>query len=117
MNTIRSLLIHPKDKTPDSYKCGVIYKINCPECEETYIGETARAMQARLKEHKSTTGNTAPTTNFTTMLVLSSSLTNQELILANTLLLGAPATIVLITFTCSASHRLLSHCKSHSQTL
>ena len=61
MNTIRSLLVHPKDKTPDGDKCGVIYKINCPECEETYIGETARAMQTRLKEHKRTTGNTALT--------------------------------------------------------
>ena len=61
VNTIRSLLVHPKDKTPDSDKCGIIYKINCPDCEETYIGETGRAMHARLKEHKRTTGNTALT--------------------------------------------------------
>jgi hypothetical protein len=61
MNTIRSMLVHPKDKTPDSNKCGVIYKISCPECEDTYIGETSRAMDVRLKEHQRTRGKTPPT--------------------------------------------------------
>ena len=50
-NTIKSLLVHPKDKTPDMNKCGVVYEIACPECDEKYIGETARAMSTRLKEH------------------------------------------------------------------
>ena len=47
-NTIKSLLVHPKDKTPDMNKCGVVYEIACPECDEKYIGETARAMSTRL---------------------------------------------------------------------
>jgi hypothetical protein len=50
-NTLRSLLVHPKDKTPTLNKCGVIYKIQCPGCPETYIGETGRALATRMKEH------------------------------------------------------------------
>ena len=29
----------------------MVYEIACPECDEKYIGETARAMSTRLKEH------------------------------------------------------------------
>lgn len=50
-NTIRSLLVHPKDDTPDVNKCGVVYEITCPDCDQNYVGETARAMSTRLKEH------------------------------------------------------------------
>ena len=50
------LRVHPKDKSPDSDKCGVIYKIDCPKCEDDYIGETSRAMNTRLKEHQRTKG-------------------------------------------------------------
>ena len=41
VNTLRQLLVHPKDKTEDQNKCGVIYKIECPDCHELYIGETS----------------------------------------------------------------------------
>ncbi|XP_072019907.1 uncharacterized protein [Amphiura filiformis] len=56
VNTIRSFLVHRKDKTPDANKCGVIYKISCPKCTDTYVGETARALATRVKEHTRTTG-------------------------------------------------------------
>ena len=52
-NTIRSQIVHPKDKTPDVNKCGVVYEISCPECEHNYVGETGRPMHVRLKEHRS----------------------------------------------------------------
>ena len=42
VNTIRQQLVHPKDPTPMEKKCGVVYKIQCGDCEEAYIGETAR---------------------------------------------------------------------------
>ena len=51
INTIRSILVHPKDKTPDANKCGVVYKFSCPQCTDTYVGETSRSLGTRFKEH------------------------------------------------------------------
>ena len=48
INTIRSILVHPKDKTPDAQKCCLVYQVECPECPLTYIGETGRT---RMKDH------------------------------------------------------------------
>ena len=51
-NTIKSLLVHPKDKTDQCKKCGVIYKVVCSDCKEEYIGETGRQLGTRLLEHR-----------------------------------------------------------------
>ena len=51
INTIRSILVPPKDKTPDAQKCGLIYQVECPECPLTYIGETGRTLATRMKDH------------------------------------------------------------------
>jgi hypothetical protein len=56
VNTIRSFLVHPKDKTPDSKKCGSVYKVSCPKCTDTYIGETIRTLDTRIGEHRKTKG-------------------------------------------------------------
>ena len=52
--TIKSLLMAPKDKDPISYKSGVIYRYKCSEngCEEEYIGESAGTFVERFKEHQ-----------------------------------------------------------------
>ena len=50
-NTIRSKLVHPKDKTATLDKSGAVYKITCPSCPASYIGETKRAVRIRIKEH------------------------------------------------------------------
>ena len=50
INTLRSLLVHPKDRAA---KCGVVYDIQCRECDQHYIGETARRLGKRIKEHLS----------------------------------------------------------------
>ena len=50
-NTLRSILIHPKDNTPDHKKCGVVYEIQCPQCPAQYVGETARTLETRMKDH------------------------------------------------------------------
>ena len=51
-NTIRSMLVHPKDKTPKEKLCGTIYHITCDDDTlHTYIGETKRPLSVRFKEH------------------------------------------------------------------
>ena len=32
-------------------KSGVVYKLTCPSCSASYVGETTRHMQARFREH------------------------------------------------------------------
>lgn len=41
-----------KDKNELSNNSNVIYKINCRDCNATYIGQTKRKLGTRLKEHK-----------------------------------------------------------------
>jgi len=50
--TIRRLLVHPKDKRIQQYACECVYKIPCKNCDKTYIGETGRAFGVRLQEHR-----------------------------------------------------------------
>ena len=54
-NTLRSILVHPKDRTPTEKKTGVVYDITCNDCREHYIGETARTLENRLSEHQKQT--------------------------------------------------------------
>ena len=54
VNTIRSILVHPKDRTDKLKKCGVIYRLKCKVCGESYIGETGRCLCTRITEHKKT---------------------------------------------------------------
>ena len=52
--TIKDLLMAPKDKDHILKKSGVIYKYTCNkvECDEEYIGESARLFAQRFKEHQ-----------------------------------------------------------------
>ena len=51
VNTLRSFLVRPKDPTPISDQCGVVYDIPCDTCDDSYVGETARKMVTRFTEH------------------------------------------------------------------
>ena len=51
INTIRGMLVAPKDKVKKKDKSGTIYQIKCAKCEATYIGETERPLRKRIKEH------------------------------------------------------------------
>ena len=54
-NTLRTILVYPKDRTPTEKKTGVVYDITCNDCGEHYIGETARTLEKRLGEHQKQT--------------------------------------------------------------
>ena len=47
--TLRNILVHPKDKGEP--KEGV-YTIDCKNCSKTYVGGTKKLLAQRLKEHK-----------------------------------------------------------------
>ena len=48
----RKILSHPKDRIPDDDKSNVVYKINCRDCDASYVGETGRALKTRVSEHR-----------------------------------------------------------------
>ena len=45
------LLSSFKDAIEPGYRQGAIYKINCSDCDQCYIGETKRWFETRKKEH------------------------------------------------------------------
>ena len=51
--TIKQVLMKPKDQDPIDKKSGVIYSFQCNNiaCDEEYIGEKARTLGERCKEH------------------------------------------------------------------
>ena len=53
-NTIKSLLVAPKDQDPILKKSGVIYRYKCGrvDCDEEYIGESSRTFGERFREHQ-----------------------------------------------------------------
>ena len=52
-NTIRDLVVHPKDKDTILQKSGVIHRYKCGrvDCKEEYIGESGRTFAERFREH------------------------------------------------------------------
>jgi len=50
--TLRTILTKVKPSWPDTDIKGVVYRIPCKDCDETYIGETGRTLKTRLQEHK-----------------------------------------------------------------
>ena len=62
--TLRQILVHPKDKTKKEEVCGPIYHIKCEgsdnvKCEKDYIGETERNLKARFIEHRRPSSSTS----------------------------------------------------------
>ena len=56
-NTIKSLLVHPKDLVPNAQKTDIIYHWKCPahNCTVEYIGETDRSRKERFSDHRNQT--------------------------------------------------------------
>ena len=58
-NTIRQLLVKPKDKVLKERVVGPVYNIECKDCNATYIGETERSLKARFQEHNRRSSETS----------------------------------------------------------
>ena len=51
-STLRQILVKPKDPVPPDHQKGVVYKISCKDCHQSYVGQSGRSLLHRLKEHK-----------------------------------------------------------------
>ena len=55
-NTIRQVLVHPKDKQPKGHQSGIVYGVQCADnynCTDCYIGETSQPLRKRFQQHTS----------------------------------------------------------------
>ena len=50
--TLKNTLTNVKDPTDTKTRIETVYKVTCAECLATYIGETGRTLDCRIKEHK-----------------------------------------------------------------
>ena len=57
---LRSELCHLKDKKTSQEKSGVVYKIDCEDCNAKYVGETGRQVRDRMTEHQRDIRNKKP---------------------------------------------------------
>ena len=60
-NTIKSMLMHPKDKINPLLKKDIVYQWSCtdPSCKSSYIGKTCRSLGEHVKEHSKEGTNSA----------------------------------------------------------
>ena len=58
-NTLRQLLVHPKDPVGKEKVVGPVYHISCENCDASYIGETERSLKARFGEHRRPSSTTS----------------------------------------------------------
>ena len=49
---LRNELCHLKDQRPVQERAGVVYKIDCGDCNAKYVGETGRQVKDRMTEHQ-----------------------------------------------------------------
>ena len=50
-NKLNNIIKLGKDKTKTRYNVHVVYKINCKDCNASYVGQTGRRLNVRIKEH------------------------------------------------------------------
>jgi hypothetical protein len=62
-NTVENLL---KQRIPisDKFTSSGVYKLTCPDCHNTYVGQTDRRFYTRYNEHKSAFHYNSRTSNF-----------------------------------------------------
>ncbi len=52
LNTLRKMLVHPKDPVPSDQRKGVMYSILWDGCPKVYIGQIGLSLKHRLAEHR-----------------------------------------------------------------
>ncbi|KYN49992.1 hypothetical protein ALC62_00019, partial [Cyphomyrmex costatus] len=52
MNKLNYFIKAQKDPMARGKKRNVVYKINCNQCEASYVGQTGRKLDTRISEHK-----------------------------------------------------------------
>ena len=57
LDKTKNLLPSLKPYVPKMFQSNVVYKISCPRCESSYVGQTTRHLQQRFREH---VGNKGP---------------------------------------------------------
>ena len=45
--TLKIILVHPKDHVKPYDKCAVIYSVKCKDCNGMYFGETGRTLKIK----------------------------------------------------------------------
>ena len=58
--SLKSELTHVKDKQLAQNKAGVVYKLDCNECNAVYVGETGRQVKDRMREHQNDIAKSKP---------------------------------------------------------
>ena len=51
-NTLRKQLVKLKDPIPTLEKSNCVYRLQCKDCEASYVGQTARDLMVRVREHE-----------------------------------------------------------------
>ena len=52
LTTLRRIISRSKDPLPVFSQTGVVYNISCQDCSSSYVGQTGRSLQQRIKEHQ-----------------------------------------------------------------
>lgn len=50
--SLQKLKLNSKTRQETSKQTELMYKLNCTNCDVSYIGQTKRQLETRLKEHK-----------------------------------------------------------------
>jgi len=56
---LNNIIKKGKDKLDNKMNTGVVYKLECNDCEKVYIGQTKRHLETRIKEHKNNIRNSS----------------------------------------------------------
>ncbi|KYN22113.1 hypothetical protein ALC57_05496, partial [Trachymyrmex cornetzi] len=52
LNKMDGIIKAQKDVLPHESRKNVVYKINCKDCNASYVGQTSRKLKTRINEHK-----------------------------------------------------------------